>query len=80
MTLRQKIYELVARQPGLTEAEMACAIFGDDGYQQRVNSTCRRMIAAGEIERHGEGGPSDPFTYHIPIVRNNGLARAQKRI
>lgn len=65
-TILERIKERVVERPGLTEAELAQAIFGRDGYQQRVNSTCRRMIARGEIERRGDGGPADPFTYHLP--------------
>jgi hypothetical protein len=64
----ERIKERIAERPGLTEAELAQAIFGMDGYQQRVNSTCRLMIAKGEIERHGSGGSSDPYTYHFPGV------------
>lgn len=69
-TVYQRIKERVTEQPGLTEAELALAIFGDDGYQQRVNSTCRRMIERGEIIRRGDGGQSDPFTYHLPEWKN----------
>jgi len=64
-TVQERIKERIMERQGLTEAELAHAIFGMDGYQQRVNSTCRRMIARGEIERHGDGGPADPFTYHL---------------
>ena len=64
-TVEERIKERVAERPGLTEEELAHAIFGMEGYQQRVNSTCRRLIARGEIERHGDGGPSEPFTYHL---------------
>lgn len=65
-TVQERIKERISERPGLTEAELAQAIFGMDGYQQRVNSTCRLMIARGEVERRGDGGPSDPFTYHLP--------------
>jgi hypothetical protein len=34
------------------------------GYQQRVNSTCRRLFREGHLERHGTGGPGHPFTYY----------------
>jgi hypothetical protein len=45
-------------------------IFGrDNAYQQRVNSTCRRLIAEGKLVRHGRGGQGDPFTYHLPPIR-----------
>ncbi|MET0747792.1 MAG: hypothetical protein ABWY49_06350 [Rhizobium sp.] len=61
-----RIKERIAAQQGLTEAELARAVFGMDGYQQRVNPSCRLLIARGELERRGAGGPSDPFTYYLP--------------
>jgi hypothetical protein len=39
-----------------------------NGYQQRVNSTCRRLVEEGIIVRQGRGGPGDPFTYHLPRI------------
>jgi len=68
MTVADDIELLVARTPGLTEAELAGQLFGREGYQQRVNSTCRHLINQGRIERHGRGGPSDPFTYHLARI------------
>lgn len=64
-TVGIRIKEKIAERPGLTEAELAQAIFGMEGYQQRVNSTCRALIKRGEIIRRGTGGPSDPYTYHL---------------
>jgi len=63
VTVAERVEELVREEPGMTEAQLSQALFGDEGYQQRVNSTCRRLIEAGRIERQGNGGPSDPFTY-----------------
>ncbi|SIQ52499.1 hypothetical protein SAMN05880590_1052 [Rhizobium sp. RU35A] len=68
-TVQERIKERIAEQPGLTESELARSIFGMDGYQQRVNSTCRLLVAKGEIERRGNGGPSDPYTYHFPAAK-----------
>ncbi len=68
-TIDVRIVERVTERPGLTEAELAHALFGMEGYQQRVNSTCRRLIERGEVERRGSGGASDPFTYHLPRAR-----------
>jgi len=65
MTVADKIIDLVRRRPNLTEAELAQQIFGSEGYQQRVNSTCRRLIKQGEIQRHGRGGSNDPYTYTV---------------
>jgi hypothetical protein len=59
----RKIADLVERQPGLTELEIAKAIYGPSAVQQQVNQQCRVLVSAGKIERRGTGGPSDPFTY-----------------
>jgi len=64
MTIADDILSLVTRKPGLTEAQISAHLFGQDGYQQRVNSTCRRLIQEYRIERRGNGGPGDPFTYY----------------
>lgn len=63
MTIADDILLLVTARPGLTEAQIAGRLFGRDGYQQRVNSTCRRLVREYRIERRGNGGPGDPFTY-----------------
>ena len=65
MAVEDKIIDLVRRRSGLTEAELASEIFGKEGYQQRVNSTCRRLLKEGKLKRHGRGGASDPFTYTL---------------
>lgn len=64
MTVADDILDLVHRKPGLTEAELAQALFGGSAYQQRVNSTCRRLVKAKAVQRSGLGGRSDPFRYH----------------
>jgi hypothetical protein len=71
MSVRDDILFEVRRKAGHTEEELAALIFGrDNAYQQRVNSTCRRLIAEGLIERQGRGGPGDPYTYRLkPIKR-----------
>lgn len=56
---------LVARRPGLTEAQIAHALFGPDAYQQRVNSTCRRLMRNGKVRREGKGYQADPFRYFV---------------
>jgi hypothetical protein len=68
MTLADDILSLVTRKPGLTEAEIAKHLFGRLGYQQRVNSTCRRLVREYRVERRGNGGPGHPFSYHERIV------------
>jgi len=70
MTVADDIMYEVRRKAGRTEDELAALIFGrDNAYQQRVNSTCRRLIDEGKIIRKGKGGQSDPFTYHLPPIR-----------
>ena len=63
IALADHLEQLVWRRPGLTELALAKAMFGRMGYQQRVNSTCRRLFREGRVERHGTGGPGHPFTY-----------------
>ena len=63
MRLKDEVEALVKRSPGLTEAEIADELFKSDGYQQRVNSVCRELIAQGRISRRGRGGPAEPFRY-----------------
>jgi hypothetical protein len=70
MTVRDDILYEVKRKAGRTEEDLAALIFGrDNAYQQRVNSTCRRLITEGLIERQGRGGPGDPYTYRIPPIK-----------
>lgn len=66
MSVTDDIEALVAKRPGLTEAEIAIELFGPDAYQQQVNSGCRRLERQGRVVRHGRGGRGDPFTYHRP--------------
>ncbi len=54
---------LIANGPGRTERELAQAIFGDAGYQQRVNQDCSLLLQYEQIKCKGNGGPNDPFTY-----------------
>ena len=55
---------LIEHGPGRTEAELANAIFGESGYQQRVNGDCNLLLSRGQVERRGDGGPADPYRYH----------------
>jgi hypothetical protein len=70
MTVADEILRLVKQRPGITEPELAQAIFPEHSYQQRVNSTCRRLLQAGAIHRRGEGGPADPFRCYPGRGRN----------
>jgi hypothetical protein len=63
VALADDLEALITRRPGLTEAELAEELFGADGYQQRVNSTCRRMLKQGLVRREGQGYQADPYRY-----------------
>ena len=67
MTVADDILEEVHRETGLTAAEIAVRVFGRRSQQKRVNQNCRHLVEAGRLERHGKGGPGDPFTYHLPF-------------
>lgn len=70
MTIADDILYEVSRKTNLTESDIAALLFGrNNAYQQRVNSTCRRLIEEGKIERQGSGGSRDPFTYRIPPIK-----------
>lgn len=60
----QRILELVQRRPGMTEVEIAKALYGTSAVQQDVNSECRSLESLGLIERRGESGPVDPYRCH----------------
>ena len=64
MALADHIDQLVSHRPGMAEPALAKSLFGRVGYQQRVNSTCRRVFREGHLERRGNGGPGHPFTYY----------------
>ncbi len=65
VSILHRIEQLVSEKPGMTEAELSKALFGaDKGYQQRVNGDCRLLVDRGTLERRGQGGISDPYTYH----------------
>lgn len=62
-TISDVLLFLIENGPGRTETELAQAIFGRDGYQQRVNSDCIMLLNRGLVERRGEGGPSGAYRY-----------------
>lgn len=65
MAVHDEIEALIIRRSGLTEMEIAEALFGNAAYQQRANSPCRRLIREGRVKRSGKGGQADPYTYTI---------------
>jgi hypothetical protein len=52
-TNAQAIEVIIRHRPGLTELEIAEAIFGKKAYQQRVNADCRWLTAQGYITKAG---------------------------
>jgi hypothetical protein len=63
MAVADEIEALLIRNPGLTEAEIAAALFGEAGYPARVARACMTLLKRRRIERSGRGGRSDPFRY-----------------
>lgn len=64
MTVADDVLKFVSLRPGRAEAEIADALFGRKGYQQRVNGVCRLLVAEKKLERRGHGGSGDPYRYH----------------
>lgn len=50
--------------PGLTQAELAKALFGNSAYPQSVQRECETLLKLSLIDRSGCGGRYDPYTYH----------------
>lgn len=63
---RDRVLEAIGRRPGMTELEIAKAIYGPSAVQQQVNQECRYLAGSGLIERRGAGGRSDPYVYYAP--------------
>lgn len=64
LTIGEVLVFLIEKGPGRTEAQLAEAIFGDRAYQQRVNQDCQLLANRRLVQRHGAGGPADPFKYY----------------
>lgn len=63
MTQQALLRALITKGPGRTEVELAKAIHGPSGYQQQVNQDCSMLVGCAAVERRGDGGVTDPFTY-----------------
>ena len=79
MALADEIEALITQSPGLTEAEIAAALFGDAGYPARVSNPCLRLIKSRRIERSGRGGRTDPFRYFAKGVLTVRSAPMKRR-
>jgi hypothetical protein len=67
ITIGDTLRFIIESGPGRTEVQLADAIFGREGYQQRVNGDCRLLESRGVIERRGSGGPTEPFRYYPKV-------------
>jgi hypothetical protein len=63
MAVIDDVEALVIRCPGLTEGEIAVALFGVAGSPARVARACMSLLKSRRIERCGRGGRIDPFRY-----------------
>jgi hypothetical protein len=62
-SLRSAVCEVIYAQPGLTQTDVAKAIYGSAAYPGQVARVCAELLEEGLIQRHGRGGPADPFVY-----------------
>jgi hypothetical protein len=65
VTMRDKIEDLLKRQPGSSAREIAAEIFGQGGYLERVHPICLDLCKQGRLYRVGRGTKSDPYRYHL---------------
>ena len=76
LTVRQKrVLEFVSKTPGKTQREIAKALYGPDGYRQRVNQDVRQCMRLGALRREGRGVRDDPHRYY-PTDRERGAENA----
>lgn len=71
-TVYRRIEAVVAERPGLSEAELAKAIFGPQGYQQQVNADCRWLVRQGRVVRTS----GRPARYYAPDAVPEGATVA----
>jgi hypothetical protein len=63
MAIADEVEAVLISRPGLTEAEIAAALFGEAGYPARVARACMTLLKRYRSERRGRGGRTDPFRY-----------------
>lgn len=57
---------ILHHRPGLSESDLAAAIYGAPGYRQEIEQSCSRLVSAGQLERRsGRDGVHVYFT-HLP--------------
>ena len=64
-TIADRLLVLIRNHPGRTERELAETLFGQNGYQQRVNQVLRSLIKEKRVRRQGRGGSGEPFRYVV---------------
>lgn len=64
----KRVIAYLNEEPGKTAAEVATALFGKDGYQQRVNKDLLWLLEHGMVTRDGAGGSSAPYRYSAVTV------------
>ena len=64
---------LVHRRPGLSESDLARAVYGEPGYHPEIEQTCDRLVSAGSIDRRA--GPDGVHTYFTRIAQPTELGR-----
>lgn len=62
--LLDDVERIIRERPGLTATQIARALYGPNGYAERINHGCLALAQVGRIERRGRGGPGNPSTYH----------------
>jgi hypothetical protein len=70
------IESFVEENPGRTATQIAEALYGVEGYHQRVSSTLRLLSDLGRIERRGSGGRA---IRSATFWRKTGQPRPQTR-
>jgi len=71
MTITDDVETLIKRKPRLklTMDDISEMLFGKGAYPQRIERACQQLIAEGRLVRDGNGGPSSPYTYRVPLKR-----------
>lgn len=64
---------LVNRRPGLSESDIARAVYGEPDYRPEIEQTCNRLVSAGTIDRRP--GANGVHTYFTRIAQPTELGR-----
>jgi hypothetical protein len=78
-TLKQRILELITKQPGLTDREITDVLEGPGRPQQPVNQACRGLERSGNLTRHRRSDGlignfvSEGQAFQVPLPRPQPL-------